>query len=67
MNDEHILAFVKAINRTNLDAIHVLAFDTVFIDHIGHRPIRLASCLSASAGSHRARAAGFSCPEPYIA
>jgi len=37
MNDEHVFAFVEAINRTDFDAIGVLALDTVFGDDISHR------------------------------
>jgi hypothetical protein len=36
MNDEHVLAFVEAIDRAYLDAVHVFAFDAVFIDDVGH-------------------------------
>ena len=36
MNDEHVVAFIEAIDRTNLDAIGVFALDAVFIDDVGH-------------------------------
>ena len=36
MNDEHVLAFVKAIDRADLDAVHVFALDTTFDDDVGH-------------------------------
>src|SRR4051812_10765124 len=36
MDDEHILAFVKAVHRTYFDAVHVLALDAVVRDDIGH-------------------------------
>src|SRR5450432_42507 len=36
MDDEHILAFVEAIDRTDLDTIQVLALDAGFGDDIGH-------------------------------
>ena len=29
---EHVLALVEAVDRTNLDAIHVFAFDAIFGD-----------------------------------
>ena len=37
MNDEHILAFVKTVNRTDLHAVHVFALNAVFIDDVRHR------------------------------
>jgi hypothetical protein len=36
MDDEHILADVEAIHRTDFDAIHVFTANTAFGDHIGH-------------------------------
>jgi hypothetical protein len=36
MNDEHVVAFIETVDGTHLDAIHVLAFDAVFDNHIGH-------------------------------
>src|SRR6185312_9032178 len=36
MNDEHVLAFIEAVHRTDFDAIHVLALDAVVVDDIGH-------------------------------
>ena len=52
MNDEHVLAFVEAVDRTNLHAIHIFALDAVFGDDIGHAcvspPIKpLASVFDA--------------------
>ena len=35
MNDQHVLAFVEAVYRTDLDAIGVFAFDAVFSDDVG--------------------------------
>jgi len=43
VNDEHILTSVKAVDRTNLDAVHVFAFDAVLGDDIGHGLAPLAS------------------------
>ena len=40
MDDEHILAFIEAVDRTNLNAIGVFALDTVFIDDVGHASFR---------------------------
>ena len=37
VNNEHILALVEAIHGTDLDAIHELAFDAGFGDHIRHK------------------------------
>ena len=36
MNDEHVLAFIEAIDRANLDAIHVFAADTGVDNDISH-------------------------------
>ncbi len=36
VNDEHILAFIEAIDRANFNAVHIFAFDTVVGDEIGH-------------------------------
>src|SRR4051812_38258178 len=37
LDDEHVLAFVEAVDGTDLDAVHVLALDARFSDHVGHR------------------------------
>ena len=36
VDDEHVLAFVKTVDRADLDAIHVFAADAGFGDDIGH-------------------------------
>ena len=36
VNDEHILAFIEAIDRANFDAVHVFALDAIFGDDVGH-------------------------------
>jgi hypothetical protein len=36
MNDEHIVALIKAIDRTHLHTVQVFAFYTVFNNHISH-------------------------------
>src|SRR5690625_2079739 len=36
MDDEHVLAFIEAVHRTDFDAIRVFAQDTVIRDDIGH-------------------------------
>jgi hypothetical protein len=36
MDDEHVLALIEAVDRAHLDAVHVFAFDAVFVDDIGH-------------------------------
>ena len=43
MNDEHILALVEAVDRTDLHTVHVLTFDAVLVDDVGHRS-GLAGC-----------------------
>jgi len=36
MNDEHVLAFIEAIDRTHLDAVHIFAFDAIIDDYMRH-------------------------------
>src|SRR5207253_3949994 len=36
MDDQHVLAFVEAIDRAHLDAIHILTADAGFGDDVGH-------------------------------
>jgi limonene-1,2-epoxide hydrolase len=36
MDDEHVLAFIKAVHRTDFDAVHQLALDAAFVDNVGH-------------------------------
>jgi hypothetical protein len=36
MDDQHVLALVKAIYGADFDAIHVFAFDAIVVDDIGH-------------------------------
>src|SRR5439155_7792041 len=36
MDYEHVLALVEAVHGADLDAIHVFALDTGFIDDVGH-------------------------------
>jgi hypothetical protein len=36
MDDEHVVAFVEAVDGTHLDAVHVLALDAIFRDDVGH-------------------------------
>jgi hypothetical protein len=35
VDDEHVLTLIEAVDRTHLDAVHVLTFDTAFIDDVG--------------------------------
>jgi hypothetical protein len=35
MNNQHILAFVEAIHRTDFDAVHVFTTDAIVSDDIG--------------------------------
>jgi hypothetical protein len=39
MDDEHVLAFIEAVDWTHLDAIHVFAFDAGFVDDVSHGTI----------------------------
>jgi hypothetical protein len=36
MDDEHVLALVEAIHRTDFHAIHVFALDAIFGDDVSH-------------------------------
>jgi hypothetical protein len=38
VNDEHVLAFIEAIDRANFDAVHVFALDAILDDDVGHVP-----------------------------
>src|SRR5690606_38975327 len=44
MNDEHVIALVEAIYRTNLDTIHVFALDAILDHDIGHAAPRDRLC-----------------------
>ena len=35
LDDEHVLTLIEAVDRTYLDTVHVLTFDTAFIDDVG--------------------------------
>jgi hypothetical protein len=48
MDDEHILALVEAVHRTDFDAIHVLALDAVVVDDVGHPRLRKLKLLSVA-------------------
>src|SRR5258707_2696112 len=41
VDDEHVLALVEAVDGTYLYAVHVLTFDTAFIDDVGHHLLRV--------------------------
>jgi hypothetical protein len=34
VDDEHVLAFVEAVDGTYLDTVHVLTFDTALVDDV---------------------------------
>jgi hypothetical protein len=36
MDDEHVLAFIEAVDGANLDAVHVFALNAIVGDDIGH-------------------------------
>ena len=40
MNDEHVLAFVEAVHRSDFDAVHQLALDAAFINDVGQNALR---------------------------
>ena len=53
MNDEHVLAFIEAVDRANLDAIHVFAADTGINDNIGHGQEGLLGFVHRRNGARR--------------
>jgi hypothetical protein len=40
MDDQHVVAFVEAIDRTDFHAIHVFALDAIVGDDIGHLAVK---------------------------
>jgi hypothetical protein len=36
MNDEHVLAFVEAVDRADLDTVGVFALYALLVDDVGH-------------------------------
>jgi hypothetical protein len=44
MDDEHVLADIKAVDRTYLDAVHVFALDAGFGDDVGHPVAPVVGC-----------------------
>jgi hypothetical protein len=40
MNDEHVLAFIEAIDRANLNAIGIFAFNAGVVDDVSHPELR---------------------------
>jgi hypothetical protein len=40
VNHQHVLAFVEAVHRTHLDAVHVFALNAALIDDVGHPTLR---------------------------
>jgi hypothetical protein len=51
VNDEHVLAFIEAVHRTDLDTVHVLTFDAAFIDDVGQ--LRLLPAARPAKGNLR--------------
>src|SRR5262245_59490568 len=47
VDDEHVLAFIKAIDRTDLDAVHIFALDAIVGHDIGHRGGSFLNVFSA--------------------
>jgi hypothetical protein len=54
VDNEHVLTLVEAIHRAYFHTIHVLTFDTVFRDNVGHSCLRLffAATLAADYGAN---------------
>jgi hypothetical protein len=36
MDDQHVRAFIEAVDRTNFHAVHIFALDAIFRDDVGH-------------------------------
>src|SRR5579875_744440 len=51
MDDQHVVARVKAVHRTNFDAVHIFALDARFGYHIGHCNAPFVTRLAACRGS----------------
>jgi hypothetical protein len=51
VDDEHILAFVEAVDRTYLDTVHILTFDTALVDDVSHLSLVLEGWPSPSESS----------------
>ncbi len=56
MNNEHVLAFIEAIHRTDFHAVHILTLDTIFRDQISHK--RNSPAIAALASVFAARMQG---------
>ena len=52
MDDEHVLALVEAVDGTYLYAVHVLTFDTAFIDDVGHHLLRVVGTPQAGGAQY---------------
>ena len=50
MDDEHVLAFVEAVDRADLDAVGELALDAVLVDDVGHALSSLRPWIRRSVG-----------------
>ena len=71
MDNEHVFALVETINGAHLDAIHVLTFDTVFIDDVGHRILRKLAFRPILSGQRAANLVtcptrGKTCRDPFL-
>ena len=71
MDDEHVFALVETIDGAHLDAIHVLTFDTVFIDDVGHRILRKPAFRPILSGQRAANLVicptrGKTCRDPFL-
>lgn len=51
VDHQHVLAGVKAVNGTNLDAIHVFTLDAILGDDVGHSSALLVAVAETAAGS----------------
>jgi hypothetical protein len=54
VDDEHVLAFVEAVDRTYLDTVHVLTFNTALIDDVRHLSVLAEGWPSTSKSSNDA-------------
>src|SRR5262249_54888301 len=55
VDDEHVLTLVEAVHRTNLDTVHVLTFDTAFIDDVGQLSLLPSSSPARRSPSRNSR------------
>ena len=52
VDNEHVLAFIEAVDWTYFDTVHVLTFDTALIDDVRHLSVLPEDWASTSGSSN---------------